>query len=268
MMAAMIDPLFNALLALGMGIARIFPCVLLTPIFSFSSLKGMVRTAIVVALALFVAPTIEPQITALSLNGWAMVGLALKEVILGLFLGLLLAMPFWLFASAGALFDNQRGALTGGQLNPTLGPDATPLGDMLRQWLGILLILNFGLSLLTQVIWDSYGLWPVDAWLPLLNKVGFNDFLQRVTTLFFDIVLYAGPLVLLLMLLDFCVGILSIYSPQLQATILTVPVKCLAGVLFFILYLPTLEYLANHQLLSLHDLIPHIAHILPPQGGK
>lgn len=267
MLASMLDPLFNAMLALGMGIARIFPCILLIPLFSFSSLKGMVRTAIIVALALFVTPAIEPQIIALSLNSWAMVGLALKEIILGLFLGLLLAMPFWLFASAGALFDNQRGALTGGQLNPTLGPDATPLGDMLRQWLGILLILNFSLALLTQVIWDSYSLWPVDAWLPELNKAGFDDFLQRIANMFFDIVLYAGPLVLLLMLLDFCIGILSIYSPQLQATVITVPVKCLVAVLFFILYLPTLEYLANHQLLSLRDLIPHIAKILPSAGG-
>lgn len=267
MLASAIDPLFNAMLALGMGIARIFPCILLTPLFSFSSLKGMVRTGIVVALALFVTPTIEPQISTLSQNAWTMVGLALKEVILGLFLGLLLAMPFWLFASVGALFDNQRGALTGGQLNPTLGPDATPLGDMLRQWLGILLVLSFGLSLITQVIWDSYDLWPVDAWLPALNEAGFDDFLQRVATLFFDMVLYAGPLVLLLMLLDFCVGILSIYSPQLQATVLTVPVKCLVGLLFFILYLPTLEYLANHQLSSLRDLIPHLARILPPQGS-
>ncbi|QKJ86334.1 type III secretion protein T [Paramixta manurensis] len=266
MLASMIDSLFNAMLALGLGIARIFPCVLITPVFSFSSLKGMVRTSIVVALALFVTPTIEPQIAAMSLNAWGMVGLALKEIILGLFLGLLLALPFWLFASVGALFDNQRGALTGGQLNPTLGPDATPLGDMLRQWIIILLILSFGLSLITQVIWDSYGLWPVDAWLPALNKQGFDDFLHRVADMFVDMVMYAGPLVLLLMLLDFCVGILSIYSPQLQATVLTVPVKCLVGVLFFIIYLPTLEYLANHQLLSLRDLIPHISHILPPQG--
>lgn len=265
MLASMIDSLFTAMLALGLGMARIFPCVLIAPIFAFSTLKGMVRTAIVVSLALFITPTIVPQISALSFNAWAMVGLALKEIILGFVLGVLLALPFWLFTSVGALFDNQRGALAGGQLNPTLGPDATPLGDMLRQWFTMLLILSFGMRLVTQVIWDSYNLWPIDAWLPAFSQMGFAELLKRISNMFVDMVLYAGPLVLLLMLLDFCIGILSIYSPQLQATVLTVPVKCLAGILFFIIYLPTLEYLARHQLLSLHDLIPHLSHILPPK---
>lgn len=266
MLLSMLDPLFNGMLALSLAIARIFPCILITPIFSFSSLKGMIRTAIVVSLALFVTPTIAPQISPVTQNAWFLIGMMFKEILLGVFLGFMLALPFWLFESVGALFDNQRGALSGGQLNPALGPDATPLGNMMLQWAMILLVLGFGLSLVTQVIWDSYRLWPANAWLPALNQAGFHDFLQRVASMFVDIVLYAGPLVLLLMLLDFCIGILSIYSPQLQATVLTVPVKCLVGMLFFILYLPTLEYLANHQLIALRDLLPQLAQILPPRG--
>ena len=45
-------------------------------------------------------------------------------------------------------------------------------------------------------------------------------------------VLYAGPLVGLLLLLDFAVGIISIYSPQIRATVLAIPLKCLLGLLF------------------------------------
>jgi len=267
MLAANLDDLFNGILALGLAIARLFPCLLITPIFAFSALKGMVRGAVVVALSLFIAPAIAPKIVGLSQTPWNVVALALKEVVLGILLGYLLALPFWLFESVGALFDSQCGALSAGQLNPALGPDATPLGHMLLQWSMIVLVMSFGLSLVTQVIWDSYQLWPVDSWLPGLREQGFKQFLIQVQQLFVDMVLYAGPLVLLLLLLDFAVGILSIYSPQLQASALAVPLKCLLGVLFFILYLPTLEQFAGHQFSALRDLIPHMTDILPARSG-
>ena len=42
----------------------------------------------------------------------------------------------------------------------------------------MVLVVNFGLSLATQVIWDSYRLWPVDSWLPDFREQGFLVFLN------------------------------------------------------------------------------------------
>jgi len=126
----------------------------------------------------------------------------------------------------------------------------------------VFLVMMFGLSLVTQVIWDSYRLWPVNHLLPGLTEVGFKQLLVQVSDLFTDMVRYAGPLVLLLLLIEFAVGVISIYSPQLQANVLTIPLKCLVGVGFFILYLPVLEHLASQRFVSLHDLIPHLSDVL------
>jgi len=258
--------IFQGMIAVALGIARILPCLLLCPIFSFSTLRGMIRNAIAVSLALFIAPVIKPEIASILLSPWTIVGLAMKEVILGLLLGYLLAMPFWLFESVGALFDSQRGALNAGQLNPALGPDATPLGDILLRWSMVFLVITFGLSLVTQVIWDSYRLWPVNHLLPGLTEDGFKQLLVQVSDFFNDTVLYAGPLVLILLLIEFAVGIISIYSPQLQANVLSIPLKCLVGVWFFILYLPILEHLAAGKFSGLHDLIPHLDDVLKVIG--
>ncbi len=73
------------------------------------------------ALALFIAPGIKEQIDVLEPTMMALAGLVLKELMIGTLLGLLLALPFWLYESVGALFDNQRGALMGGQINPSWG---------------------------------------------------------------------------------------------------------------------------------------------------
>ncbi len=155
-----LDQLFNALLALLLGMARIFPCLLLTPIFSFSAIKGVLRTAIVAALALFIAPLLYHDMLGASLSLVAYAGLAIKELILGTLIGLILGLPFWMYESVGALFDNQRGALMGGQINPQLGPDATPLGYLMKQVIILLLIVGPGLNAATQLIWDSYRFWP------------------------------------------------------------------------------------------------------------
>ncbi|WP_368913401.1 type III secretion system export apparatus subunit SctT [Mixta calida] len=262
-----LDQLFNALLALLLGMARIFPCLLLTPIFSFSAIKGVLRTAIVAALALFIAPLLYHDMLGASLSLVAYAGLAIKELILGTLIGLILGLPFWMYESVGALFDNQRGALMGGQINPQLGPDATPLGYLMKQVIIMLLIVGPGLNAATQLIWDSYRIWPPLTWLPPLSAQGWEVWLGLLKETFVSMVLYAGPLVGLLLLLDFAVGIISIYSPQIQATVLAIPLKCLLGLLFFVLYLPLLNHLAGERLFELRDLSHLLPHLFDTKGA-
>ncbi|RWR00988.1 type III secretion system protein [[Pantoea] beijingensis] len=267
MLTTVMHELFSYILALGFAIARIFPCLLIVPAFSFFTLKGMVRSAIIVSLSLFLVPALQPVLSVLSKDPYVLLGIAMKEIVIGMFLGILLSVPFWIFESVGALFDNQRGAMSGGQLNPALGPDVTIIGHMLQQWFIMLLMLGFGLTVMTQVIWDSYRLWPLESWLPTFSAKGFSYFLDLLADMFTKSVLFAAPLVLVLMLIDFCIGVLSVYSQQLQASTLSVPLKSIVGILFFLMYLPTLEYLANHQLASFHDLIAHLTLVFPKGGA-
>lgn len=254
--------LYQYLFALTLGVARIYPCLILVPVFSFNILKGMVRTGVVLALALMPALGLQAQL-AVQMPDWPqLIGLILKEVVIGTLLGLIMAMPFWLFQSVGALFDNQRGALIGGQLNPALGSDVTPLGLLLQQTLIMLLILTLGLGGVTQIIWDSYRIWPIMQWLPLPHEEGLQQYLALLTDTFTHIIIYAGPLVALLLLLDFSIAVLSLYSQQLQAFVLSVPAKCLVGLLFFVLYIPTLNDLGEGRLHLLPDLSKLMALIL------
>lgn len=260
-----IHSLYQFLFALTLGAARIYPCLILVPVFSFNILKGMLRTGVVLALALVPALGLQAQFTQHIPDWPQLTGLILKEVIIGILLGLVLAMPFWLYQSVGALFDNQRGALIGGQLNPALGVDVTPLGLLLQQTLILLLVLGIGLSGIMQILWDSYRIWPVLQWLPLPHQQGFRQYLTLLADTFTHIIIYAGPLVALLLLLDFSIAILSLYSPQLQVFVLSVPAKCLAGLAFFLIYLPTLNALGEDRLLQLRDLSKLLPLIL---GGR
>jgi type III secretion protein T len=240
--------------SLVIGMARIYPCAILVPAFCFQHIRGMLRHVIVLVMALIPAPGIHAALQGEDYSSLMIGGLMLKEVVLGILLGVLLAMPFWLFESVGALLDNQRGALTGGQINPSLGPDATPIGHMFKQLAILLLMVTLGLGVLTQVIWDSYLIWPATTWLPLPAVGGFDVFLGVLGDTLAHMMLYAAPFIAVLLLLEFGVALLSLYSPQLQVSSLAMPVKCLAGLAFLLLYLPLLQDLIVGRMSLLSDL--------------
>lgn len=245
---------FELMLGMGLAMARLLPCMLLVPAFCFKYLKGPLRYAVVAVVAMVPAPGISRALTTLDEQWFAIAGLLLKEVVLGTLLGLLLYAPFWMFASVGALLDSQRGALSGGQLNPALGPDATPLGELFQETLIMLVILSGGLSLITQVIWDSYSVWPPTAWLPGMTVDGLNVFLDQLSQTLHHMLLYAAPFIALLLLIEAALAIVGLYAQQLNVSILAMPAKSMAGLAFLLIYLPTLLELGNGELSKMADL--------------
>ncbi|SDH58242.1 type III secretion protein T [Pseudomonas flavescens] len=239
---------FELLLGIGLAAARLLPCMLLVPAFCFKYLKGPLRYAVVIAVALLPAPSISDALTGQEANlGW-IVGLLLKEVALGALLGVLLYMPFWMFASVGALLDSQRGALSGGQINPALGPDVTPMGLLFQEAMIMLLMVIGGLPLILQVIWDSYLIWPPTAWLPVLTQDGLSVVLDQLSRTLHHMLLYAAPFIAVLLLIEAVMAIISLYAQQLNVFILAMPAKSIAGIAFLLIYLPTLLELGSGEL--------------------
>ncbi len=195
--------------SLVVGMARIYPCAFLVAAFCFQHIRGMPRHTIVMVMALMPAPGIHAALEGLDYSALMLSALVLKEIALGLLLGVLLSMPFWMFESVGALLDNQRGALAGGQLNPSLGPDATPVGHLFKQLAIFLLMVTLGLGALTQVIWDSYRIWPPTAWFPLPAANGMSLFVDLLGDTFTHMMLYAAPFIAVLLLLEFGIALLT-----------------------------------------------------------
>lgn len=240
--------------SLMLGMARIYPCAMLVAAFCFQHIRGMPRHTIVMVMALLPAPGIHAALAGHDYSALMLGALALKELALGLLLGVLLSMPFWMFESVGALLDNQRGALAGGQLNPSLGPDATPIGHLFKQLAIFLLMVSLGLGALTQVIWDSYLIWPPTVWFPLPAANGFSVFIGLLGDTFMHMMLYAAPFIAVLLLLEFGIALLGGYSQQLQVSTLAPPVKSLAGIGILLLYFALLQDLIVGRMGQLGDL--------------
>lgn len=240
--------------SLVIAMARIYPCAMLVAAFCFQHVRGMPRHTIVMVLALLPAPGIHAALEGQDYSALMLGALVLKEVALGLLLGVLLSMPFWMFESVGALLDNQRGALAGGQLNPSLGPDATPIGHLFKHLAVFLLMISLGLGAMTQVIWDSYLIWPATVWFPLPAANGFSLFTGLLADTFTHMMLYAAPFIAVLLLLEFGIALLGVYSQQLQVSTLAPPLKSLAGIGILLLYFALLQDLIVGRMSLLGDL--------------
>ncbi len=240
--------------SLVIGMARIYPCGILVAAFCFQHIRGMPRHTLVAVMALVPAPGIHAALAGQDYSAMLLAALLLKEVALGILLGVLLSMPFWMFEAVGALLDNQRGALAGGQLNPSLGPDATPIGHLFKQLAIFLLISTLGLGALTQVIWDSYLIWPPTVWFPLPAANGMGLFIDLLGDTFTHMLLYAAPFIAVLLLLEFGFALLGVYSQQLQVSTLAPPIKSLAGIGILLLYFALLQDLIVGRMGLLGDL--------------
>jgi type III secretion protein T len=71
---------------------------------------------------------------------------------------------------------------------------------------------------------------------------------------FTHMMLYAAPFIAVLLLLEFGIALLGVYSQQLQVSTLAPPVKCLAGIGIVLLYFALLQDLIVGRMLQLGEL--------------
>ena len=111
--------------------ARPLGFVMLHPIFSYFGINsGVLRGAVIVAMC---APVL-PGAMAMAMADPAVVSpagiplMVLRELLIGLVLGVLTGIPFWAAIAAGAFIDMQRGASMATLVDPSSGGENTVLG--------------------------------------------------------------------------------------------------------------------------------------------
>src|SRR5690606_2707958 len=93
-----------------------------------------------------------------------------KEVFVGLVMGFLIAIPFWVFEAVGFVVDNQRGASLGSTINPATGNDSSPMGILFNQAFMVFFLVGGGFNLMLTVLYDSFRLWNMWDWAPVLRR--------------------------------------------------------------------------------------------------
>ena len=227
------------MLATALSVPRVLVFMFIVTLFPSVTYPRMLRVAIAIGLSapvaygVFHTLAVQPQHAGVA-------ALVLKECVLGLLLATPVAAPFWVLQSVGALIDNQRGANASAQLTPFSQADSSVIGSALQQTLTVVLASTGVLVGLYQVLLQSFETWPVLDLAPDLARFGFDIAVQGFDDWVTKAVLYASPVIAVILLVDFAFALITLFAPQLQAYFASMPIKSLCAIAVLAVYLSVL----------------------------
>ncbi|CNH40443.1 type III secretory pathway%2C component EscT [Yersinia massiliensis] len=227
---------------------RPYGMLLILPIFTARSLgSSLLRNGLVFAIALPMTPmlfsTTSPPHD--SLTTWF--GLACIELMIGVILGFIAALPFWAIDMAGFLIDTLRGATMSTLFNPSMGMESSIFGVLFTQLLTVLFLLSGGFNLVLAALYGSYDTLPVGG--GIHSSPQMLMFLQGEWQLMYELCLsFALPAMLVMVLADLCLGLINRSAQQLNVFFLAMPIKSALALLLLLISLP---YALDHYLVGI-----------------
>ena len=245
----------DSVLTISLCLPRILVVLSMIPVFTSRTLPPRCRDVLAVTLALLPALALYPHMAAVDKTFPAIPLLVLKEASIGLMLGILLALPFWLFEAIGNMVDNQRGATFAQQMDPMTGSDDLTVGRLTGMAFGVLFIQVGALSSLVRILSESFMMVPVDAGMPRLDMALLDWFVNLYQQHLLLFVLLASPVVLGMLLVEFALAIMSVYAPNLQVYNLACALKTVVGLFLLAIYARFLYEFGVTELFQQLDLV-------------
>jgi type III secretion protein T len=244
--------------------ARTTGLMLITPFLGKGVLTGLARNGVILALSLPLLKlgydTRPPDFNPTDL--FFTMGLVLKELAIGVLLGLPVATTAWGVEAAGFFIDNQRGSAMASSLNPATGNQTSPMGILLGQAYTTWLFLTGGFLLMMRVLYQSERLWPLWRFTPALGPGFGTAMLNVLDGVMLLAVLIAGPAIIAMFLTEFGLALTSRFAPQLQVFFMAMPLKSAAGLLVLILSAPLVFSELGQHMPSPEGLLHGVAALL------
>ncbi len=243
---------YPLLVATAISVARALGMIMVTPAFIRLGLTGMIRSSVAVAICIPAVPGVLNAILAEGQLGSLLItGLLIKELIVGMIIGIAFGIPFWGAEVAGDLVDLQRGSTSAQLIDPLQVSETSIAGTLLVFALLALFFMSGGFLLLVDGFYKSYELWPAVKFAPVINVNAIPALLGVLDRIMQIAVILIAPIVLALLLTDLMLAYLSRMSPQLHVFDLSLAVKNLLFAVLMVLYI---SYLVPYMMSELKDL--------------
>lgn len=219
---------------------RLLGLFLLAPAFNHRSIPVVIKTSLALSLSLALFPVLKPYLSSFPNDLPGLVSLAIRETVIGLFLGFSAHMAVESIHVAAQFIGFQMGFGVGGLMDPQMQSSVTVLVP-LYGW--IVLVLFFILNLHHELLYffvESFKItksieMPTGDQSTLLKLV-----LGMFGDLFVSAVRMAAPFTLLALASNFAVGVLNRLIPQMNVMLFSFPITILLGLITFYLVAPEL----------------------------
>ncbi|MCK1627337.1 type III secretion system export apparatus subunit SctT [Bradyrhizobium sp. 160] len=233
------DHLHTFLVVLALAMARLTGMVLVMPFLGRGMVTAPARNGVIMALALpvmgfaWATRPADPDITRLV----PVLGLGLKELLLGCLLGMPVAATMWGVETAGTFIDHQRGATMTSLLSPASVNLDSPLGTFLAHLYATWLFVSGGFSKLLEALYRSHDVWPLWSFHPAFGPIFVTSVLDLADLVMLLTLLLAGPAIVAMFLSELGLALISRFAPQLEVFFLAMSVKSAVGLLLLLLSL-------------------------------
>ena len=205
--------------------ARMGGAIFSNPMFTKRSVPMRVRAGLVLALSLLIAPGLSGNVVS-GFNTLEMAMALMKEVVLGLCMGLILQIFFYMIFVAGDLLDTVFGLSMGKVMDPVNGVSASIFGQLLNVCFFLYLFATGTHLLLIKVYAYSFEMIPVGTYMLVVSEI----------SAFVMVIKLALPFVAAEFILEAAMGVLMKLIPQIHVFVINLQVKILAGMLLMMLF--------------------------------
>lgn len=218
--------------------ARFLGAIVIHPLFSGEYLSKILRSC----LALLLSIVVFPHYMTLDLNIFWLnkVILLFSNFIYGTVLGFFLAFPIWAIESCGKIIDIQRGEQAGAVISKITNNPSSSSGKLLTWAFMLYFVTNNGILFFIQTIFNSFEIVPFNKILPILDISHINQYIKLFGDYFYWVIILVLPVLLGMLFIDIVLGITSSFIPQLNVTILSMPIKSTVGLFLLSMYLGSL----------------------------
>lgn len=216
---------------------RILALIASAPFFSERQINNRTKIGLALVITFIVAPTIPyTYVPLISVAGlWTLI----KQILIGLMVGFILQMAFGAIRIAGEIIGLQMGLSFAVFFDPSGGPNMPVLARILNVFAMLMFLTFQGHLWLLSILIDSFTILPISD--EPLSRMGFLALLETASTMFIYGLMFAIPLVCILLLLNIMMGILNRMTPQLSVFVIGFPISLFMGIYLLSIAMPRLN---------------------------
>lgn len=232
--------------------ARVAAFFVTVPLFSYRTIPTQFKIAFSLFLAIILAQTIP--LTMIPFDSFFVL-LMLKELTIGLFIGLIAFIIVSAIQIAGGFIDFQMGFAIANVMDPQTGAQSPLIGQYFYIIALLFLLSVNGHHMLIDGLHYSFQVISLDAFIPFSNESIGRFIMQTFNSMFVIAFQVAVPIVGCLFLVDVALGLVARTVPQLNVFVVGLPIKIFVSFVAILIFLGMYIFLAEKLFKTMFDVM-------------
>ena len=241
---------------------RIIGAIAFLPIIEETRMPRIALSGLALGIALPVFFKTDVTMTYYAPNLVSYSAILVKEMIVGLSLGFVVKLFFQIYPFVGSLLSMQGGLSMSVVMDPTSGTQATQIGRLYNLGLAVIFIQSGGYHWFIKTLIESFDLIPI-------GKAVFSDNIAMgmVETMgvYFELGLKLSmPIVGVILVVDFTMGILARTVPQMNMFVVGIPIKM---IILFVLLIMMMNVTSQFNQMIIETLVQTVNDVIAGMRG-